>query len=149
MVYKFKKPWDDGTGAIKMTQMEFMEKLAALVPRPKVHLTRYHGCLAPHYKFRKQIIPQKKPTPEVSVIATDAEPPENPKRMSWARLLKRVFGIDITLCPKCSGKIKIIAAVEDPTVIRKILTHLELPTTAPRLAPACGPPESAQRALFT
>ena len=103
----------------------------------------------PAPKFRKQIVPQKKPVPELSIVATDAAPPENPKRMSWARLLKRVFNIDIGLSPKCSGKIKIIAAVEDPSVIRKILTHLELPTTAPRLAPARGPPESAQRDSFT
>ncbi|MBK7963275.1 MAG: hypothetical protein IPK04_20070 [Bdellovibrionales bacterium] len=34
-----------------------MERLAALIPRPKIHLTRYHGVLAPHYKFRKQIVP--------------------------------------------------------------------------------------------
>ena len=69
MVYKFKKSWDDGAFAIKMTQIGFMEKLAALVPRPKVHLTRYHGCLALHYKFRKQIIPQKKPIPEKITFA--------------------------------------------------------------------------------
>ena len=48
VVYKFKKPWDDGTTAIKMTQLEFIEKLVALVPRPRVHLTRFHGVLGPH-----------------------------------------------------------------------------------------------------
>ncbi|MBC7419885.1 MAG: hypothetical protein H7328_04070 [Bdellovibrio sp.] len=32
-MYKFKKPWDDGTTAVKMTQLEFIEKLVALVPR--------------------------------------------------------------------------------------------------------------------
>ncbi|MBK7962756.1 MAG: transposase [Bdellovibrionales bacterium] len=38
-----------------------MERLAALIPRPKIHLTRYHGVLAPHYKFRKQIVKQVVP----------------------------------------------------------------------------------------
>ena len=51
VVYKFKKPWDDRTTAIKMTQLEFIEKLVALVPRPRVHLTRFHGVLGPHYKY--------------------------------------------------------------------------------------------------
>ena len=51
--------------------------------------------------------------------------------MSWARLLKRVFDIDIEHCPNCSGSLKIIAAIEDPPVIVKILTHLGLPTRAP------------------
>ena len=45
-------------------------------------------------------------------------------RMSWARLLKRVFDIDIKRCPNCGGALKIIAAIEDPPVIVKILSHL-------------------------
>jgi hypothetical protein len=59
--------------------------------------------------------------------------------MSWTRLLKRVFGIDIEQCPNCGGALKIIAcperrrraAIEDPPVIDKILSHLGLPTRAP------------------
>ncbi|CAM6000750.1 unnamed protein product [Sphagnum balticum] len=48
-----------------MTPMEMMEKLAALVPRPRVHLTRFHGVLGPHYKYRKQIVPKKPPELEL------------------------------------------------------------------------------------
>jgi hypothetical protein len=51
--------------------------------------------------------------------------------MSWARLLKRVFDIDIEHCSNCGGALKIIAAIEDPPVIVKILSHLGLPTRAP------------------
>ncbi len=56
--------------------------------------------------------------------------------MSWARLLKRVFDIDIEQCPHCGGTLKIIAAILDPSVIAKILAHLGLPTRAPPRAPA-------------
>jgi hypothetical protein len=52
--------------------------------------------------------------------------------MSWARLLKRVFDIDVEHCPNCAGALKIIAAIDDPPVIVKILSHLGLPTRAPR-----------------
>ena len=58
--YKFKKPWDDGTTAIKMTQLEFIEKLVALVPRPRVHLTRFHGVIGPHYKYETNKLSQLK-----------------------------------------------------------------------------------------
>jgi len=46
-----------------------------------------------------------------------------PARLSWTRLLKRVFDIDIEKCSQCGGTLKIIAAIEDPTVIAKILTQ--------------------------
>jgi hypothetical protein len=55
--------------------------------------------------------------------------------MSWARLLKRVFDIDVEHCPNRGGALKIIAAIEDPPVIVKILSHLGLPTAALRVPP--------------
>ena len=152
VIYKFKKPWSDGTTAIKMTQMEFMERLAALVPRPKIHLTRFHGALGPHYKYRKQIVPKKAEVPMLASVTPPGEvdkPPANTaKRISWARLLKRVFNIDVSVCTKCSSQIKIIAAIEDPKIIKKILEHMGLPSTAPRLHPARGPPVKDQSDMF-
>ena len=52
--------------------------------------------------------------------------------MGWARLLKRVFDIDLEHCPQCGGDLKIIAAIEEPAVIVRILTHLGLPAGAPQ-----------------
>ncbi len=66
---------------------------------------------------------------ELSSVSTRA-------RMSWAQLLECVFAIDITTCPQCGGPLTILAAIEDPTVIAKILAHLGLPTRAPPQAPA-------------
>jgi hypothetical protein len=51
--------------------------------------------------------------------------------MSWAQLLKRVFVIDLTTCPQCGGPLTFLTAIEDPTVIVKILAHLGLATRAP------------------
>ncbi len=155
VVYKFKKPWDDGTSAIKLTPMEFMERLAALVPRPRAHLTRFHGVLGPHYKYRKDIVPKQRPElvmvanpdPDAGGGADIAKAPFA-KRMSWARLLKRVFNIDVNHCAKCAGKARIIAAIEDPKVIKHILEHMGLPSSAPRLLPARGPPQSDQSDFF-
>ena len=50
------------------------------------------------------------------------------RRISWARLLKHVFDVDVEHCPNCGGALKIIAAIDDPPVIVKILSHLGLPT---------------------
>lgn len=147
VVYRLKKPWDDGTVAIKMTQLELIERLVALVPRPRVHLTRFHGVLGPNYKYRKQIVPKTK-TQLAPVAEADQDLPPPSKRMPWARLLKRVFKFDITICPQCAGKIKIIAAIEDPSVIKKILNHMGLSSSVPKLHPARGPPTADQGELF-
>jgi hypothetical protein len=143
VIYRFKKPWDDGTTALKLTPMELMERLVALVPRPRVHLTRYHGVLGPHYKHRKQIVPKP---PELKVVGQDQDnidpkQLELKKNIPWARLLARVFNIDVETCIKCGGNMKIIAAIEDPKVIRKILEHMGLATKPPPLHPARGPPK--------
>ena len=60
-------------------------------------------------------------------------------RLPWAVLLKRVFMTDALTCPKCQGRIKILAAITKPEAIRKILDHLGIPSEAPR-RPAARPP---------
>ena len=51
--------------------------------------------------------------------------------MSWAKLLKRVFALDLEHGPNCGGELKIIAAIMEQPVIEKILTHLGLQARAP------------------
>jgi Putative transposase len=53
----FTHPWSDGTTGIRLSPLELLEKLAALVPLLHVHLVRYGGCLAPHSCLRGAIIP--------------------------------------------------------------------------------------------
>jgi Putative transposase/Transposase zinc-binding domain len=57
LVYTFTHPWSDGTTGIRLAPVELLEKLAALIPLPHVHLVRYGGCLAPHSHLRGAIIP--------------------------------------------------------------------------------------------
>ena len=81
--------------------------------------------LAPNAKLRSAIIPSAPVNAtNTAEVHADAPHPSAPARISWARLLKRVFDIDIEQCFQCSGTLKIIAALVDPAVIAKILTHL-------------------------
>ena len=57
VVLKLKTAWRDGTTHIVMSPLEFMQRLAALVPRPKLHLIRFHGVLAPNAKLRARVVP--------------------------------------------------------------------------------------------
>jgi len=169
-VLKLKTPWRDGTTHLvlrrdtnspvdclcqpkgpssararpaRLSPLEFLQRLAGLVPRPRLHLIRFHGVLAPNAKLRAQVVPQVVPQePEPPVQA--APPAEceatcahhRPVRLSWAKLLKRVFEIDMAHCPNCGGELKIIAAILEQPVIEKILTHLGLQARAPPRTPA-------------
>jgi hypothetical protein len=145
VVLKLKTAWRDGTTHLVMSPLEFMQRLAALVPRPRLHLIRFHGVLAPSSttsaKLRAMVVPQRphegaQATPPAECEANCAH--HHPVRLSWARLLKRVFEIDLEQCPNCGGALKIIAAILQP-VIEKTLMHLGLQARAPPRSPARGP----------
>jgi hypothetical protein len=87
-----------------------------------VHLTRYHGVLAPHSALRAAVTPAGRGKKNG---VSERSPAERHRAMSWAQRLKRVFRIDIGPCERCGGKVKIIASVEDRQVIGKILACLE------------------------
>ena len=127
VVLQLKSPWRDGTTHLRMTPLEFMQRLASLVPRPRLHLTRFHGGLAPNVGLRAAVVPG--PAQDTSV-PSDEHAHGAPARLGWARLLKRVFDLDLEHCPQCGGAFRIIAAIEAPAVIVKILTHLGLPAMA-------------------
>jgi Putative transposase len=93
VVLQLKSAFRDGTTHIVMSPLEFMQRLTALVPRPRLHLIRFHGVLALNAKLRAAIVPS--PAENTSEHAHGA-----PARLSWARLLKRVLDIDIEHCPK-------------------------------------------------
>ena len=117
-----------------------MLPLAALVPRPRLHLIRFHGVLAPNATLRSQIVPGEPGQAPASSAEHDTLPPATRSRLSLAQLLKREFAIDLAACPQCGGPLPLIAAIEEPTVIAKILPHLGLPTRDPpqSLAQPCA-----------
>jgi hypothetical protein len=68
-----------------------------------------------------------------------AAPPRRRRSYTWAELMARVFLFKILECPRCGGRMKIIAAIEERSVIRKILDHLGLSPRVPRAAPSRSP----------
>ena len=132
LLYTFTRPWSDGTTGIKLSPLELLEKLAALVPLPRLHQVRYGGCLAPHSKLRAHIIPTPRQQGVEALKGSTASP-----NWTWAQLLKRVFAIDMERCPMCQqGTLRIIAAITEVRVIQKILRHLKLAVDPPPIAPA-------------
>jgi hypothetical protein len=135
VVYRYKHPFRDGSTHVVLEPLEFIARLAALVPRPRVNLTRFHGVFAPNFKHHDRIVPQR------TQRTVERDKPVAP--MSWMQRLKRVFAIDIETCPECGGKLRVIACIEDPPLIEKILGHVHrretLSTNTPRSPPVLQP----------
>lgn len=87
VVYRYKHPFRDGSTHVVLEPLDFIARLAALVPRPRLNLTRFHGVFAPNFKHRDRIVPQR------AQRAVEGDKPVAP--MSWMQRLKRVFAIDI------------------------------------------------------
>jgi len=109
--YTLKTPYRDGTTHIVLEPLDLMARLAALVPPPRMHLTRYHGVFAPHSKLRAAVTPAHRGLGAAKQPPAGSAKPPTPRHvaMDWARRLKRVFGIEIEDCARCGGKLKVIA----------------------------------------
>ena len=102
------------------------------MPLPRVHLVRYGGCLALPSPLRGAITPTPRPQGVDESEASSAAP-----HWSWARLLKRVFALDLGTCPVCQrGTLQILVAITQAEVIRKMLRHLKRAADPPPLASA-------------
>jgi uncharacterized protein YbaR (Trm112 family) len=60
-------------------------------------------------------------------------------RIWWAELMRRTFGFDVLACPRCGGRLRLLALIEHRTAVERILRHLGLPTDRPEPWPARAP----------
>jgi hypothetical protein len=118
-----KTPYRDGTTHIVLEPLDFIARLAALVPPPRMHLTRFHGVFAAHAALRAAITPAGRGTGAPKRAAAPERPAPEATRMNWARRLKRVFGIESEQCARCGGRLQVIASIEEPELIERILAH--------------------------
>jgi hypothetical protein len=156
--YQLKTAYSDGTTHVIFEPLDFIAKLASLVPKPRVNLTRFHGVFVgmPHHpnsKYRLTVTPAKRGKGKKrGDLKEDKTPDERLSAMTWAQRLKRVFNIDAEICSRCVGAVKVIAdtsdrCIEDQQVIDKILFHLKkkdgLPLLPDALPEARAPPQTS------
>jgi hypothetical protein len=149
---KLRKAYFTGQTEVQFAPLDFIRRLAAIVPPSRENQTRYYGIFSAHHKERGKLavlVPKPvaagKPAEDTDDGAAlpreAAEPVPKKYRQPWSALLKRVFGHEMLVCPKCQGKMRLIAMVDSPKVIAKILRHLGLETEPPQLTPARAPPQ--------
>lgn len=129
---RLKRAWRNGTSHVVLSPLQLVEKLVALVPPPRVHMIRYHGCFAPHAKHRAKIVPQQPPSLDDAARGEDPVPRcTHAGRQRWAMLMRRTFAVDVERCPKCGAKdtqVKLVTAKEE---IEKLLCAAGHPADSP------------------
>jgi hypothetical protein len=135
-----KTPWRDGTTHIVLEGPELVGRLAALVPPPRFHLTRYFGVWAPRAKLRTSVVPGYREEAPAACASKARRSPAEPmselaqrRRMSWSKLLSRVFVVDVLECPRCASTLQRVQVCTTPSRIREVLG-------------ATGPPGNASAA---
>jgi hypothetical protein len=121
-----------------------------MTPRPETTLLICHGVLAPRARWRERAVAYGRVVPKSTALAPPlAAGPDgtgvksSPRAWTWAALMHRAFAIDVLACPNCGGRLRLIATLHDPAVIRKILVHLGMAPSGPSPGPALPTPGAA------
>ena len=149
VVLELKAAWGDGTTHLVFEPVDFLARLAALTPRPRINLVFYHGVLAPHARARAAVVrygvaasTAAGPITEAGSVGTDTRASgggtSSPtgRGWRWADLMRRAFDWDVLACPRCGGRLRLIALIFDPGTIEALQRSLVPSESADRAPPA-------------
>jgi hypothetical protein len=114
-----------------MSAERFIDRLAALVPPPRVNTLLYGGLFAANARLRPEAVGYRHP----GIIALKPDrpsKPSKPRNTDWAELMRHSFGLDVLACPHCGGRMRHLATVLNHASIQRILRHEGLDTPEPR-----------------
>ena len=136
-----KKAYADGTVAVDMDPLSLLCRLAASVPPPRFHTVKYAGVLAPASPWRSRVAPPVCADPtETRPEPTHGDPKRRGTYRPWAELLMRTFAVDVLECPRCQGRMRLLAMITEPASIARYLAATGEATEVPRRSPGRGPP---------
>ena len=130
--------------------LDWIALVTSHIPNPGQQMSRYYGRYSNASRGKRRLERSRatvsNPCPALdSEENSPAESFSQQRRRSWARLLRKIYEVDPLKCPKCGSRLQIIAVIEQASVIREILQHLDL-WGAPQRAP---PPRLWQRNNFS
>jgi hypothetical protein len=121
VMLQLRNRWTDGTTHVVFNPVEFLGRLAVLVPRPRINLILYYGVLGARAGWRSAVVRRQasgaggeatgRESATAPARAADAAQTErrHARGQSWAFLMARTFGIDVLACPGCGGRLRLIA----------------------------------------
>lgn len=120
-----------------MTGAAWLELLCRHIPDRFEQLVRYAGWYANRVRGKRA---RAGTGAALKTQTTDEAADAAQARSTWAKLIYKVYEVDPLECPKCKGPMRVIALIDDPAVVKRILTHLNLWSPARTRIPARGPP---------
>jgi hypothetical protein len=138
----FKAPTRAGATHVDLSPDRFLARLVGLVPPPRQHQVRYFGVFSNHHALRSRIRVAPSPSCASALDPTQVPlfdatghgpwqasashsgthaPAPTRARIGWAKLLARVFAIDVSLCRRCGGAMRVVAAITDADEIARVL----------------------------
>lgn len=142
--YELKKAWRDGTRFVTLDPNELIARICAMVPPPRFHMVRFHGVPAPNSALREQVVASAMPyvrlqentAPNPMQLPLFGELFDEPdvsraRRKLWAWLLRHVFAADVSVCPKCAGRMKWREVALTQNSIRAALARAGLSARGP------------------
>jgi len=131
------KPTHTGQTSIQIDPLEFIDKIAALIPPPHRHRHHYHGVFAPNAPLRRLVVASAIQTPKNLVPPELQQTANEVTKVSftWAKLIARIYEVNPLLCTSCGKEMKIRAIVTDKAKIWRILAGIGWPTEAPDFDP--------------
>lgn len=112
----------DGTEEKVFDALEWLVAMCSHIPDKVEQIVRYYGLYSNVSRGRRK----KEDSDEVIPSILEPEGYSKALRKNWARLIQKIYEVDPLTCPKCQGKMHIIAFIENEEVIKIILKHLGL-----------------------
>ncbi|MBL7177711.1 MAG: hypothetical protein ISS66_17965 [Desulfobacteraceae bacterium] len=111
--------------------LEWLAAMCSHVPNKGEQMVRYYGHYSNVSRGKRKKQGQDRMIP--SILEPDGSSKEH--RKNWSRLIQKIYEVDPLMCPKCHGRMKILAFIEDEHVIKKIFKHVGLWDVKPRPPP--------------
>jgi len=109
--------------------LEWIARITSHIPKKGANQIIYYGAYSQAWRGRERrqsILPIALTEEESASSMKDRSSYSRRRRQQWAVLLKKVWDINALKCPKCGGQMKVISFIEQPSLIRRILKHLDL-----------------------
>jgi hypothetical protein len=122
---------DDGAELERMDYLEFIARVTSHIPDKGQVMVRYYGLYANAHRGKVR----KTDRVPIALGMIEEEPLQIPSK-GWAEMIRKVYEADPMICPRCGGRMKVVAFLTDYAIVDRIIRHLGLTFATERPPPS-------------